>query len=171
MRKMVSQPPTERELRLAAEWTRVARLISASIQARMNLDEQETNDPLIRYAPLKVLLNDDLILELEALGEIQSASDLRRRQRAKFASLLTRLQSEVRLRHIERIAQMDAFGSWSAYAELFREAWLIRAVLARLHVALLLYSASMPGSVRIVRAAWPGLQRMLAPAHVVPIRP
>lgn len=171
MRKSVSGPPTERELRLAAEWTRIARLIRTSIQSRMEDAVDESDDPLARYAPLKTLLNDDLVHELYACGEWGAAEEFRRRQHVRFAQLLSSLRAEVFLRHQERVALMDASGSWASYTEVFREAWFMRGVLARLRTALWLHSLSLPGSLWMVRAAWRDLQRIFPPAHIVPIRP
>ena len=78
-----STAPTERELRLAAEWMRVARLISASIQSRIDFDPDNVDDPLVRYAPLKLLLNDVYVRELYAWGDRETARKLRSIQRKK----------------------------------------------------------------------------------------
>ena len=82
-----STAPTERELRLAAEWMRVARLISASIQSRIDFDPDKVDDPIVRYAPLKLLLNDVYVRELNAWGDRETARKLRSIQREKYAQL------------------------------------------------------------------------------------
>ena len=170
MRGAGSGSPTERELRLATEWIRVARLITASIQSRMDFDAGKIDDPLARYAPLKILLSKDLVRELYASGEYKTARELRRTQRNKFAQLLSSLTAEVRSRHRERLRHMDETHSWTTYTDALRQTWFIRQVLFRLRMALWLDFVSLPGSVWIARAACKDLRRLFPPVQVVPIR-
>jgi hypothetical protein len=163
-------PPTERELRLAAEWSRVARLIHASIQSRIDFDPDTINDPLARYAPLRVLLSDTYIAELYACGERESAEELRRTQRKKYAGLLARLSAEARKHQKERLRHMDQAASWTAYGEVFRQEWFIRLVIARLYLALWMHGVSFPGAVWMACNACKNLRRLFPPSGVVPIR-
>ena len=163
-------PPTERELRLAAEWMRVARLISASIQTRMNFNPEEVEDPMVRYAPLKLLLNDVYVRELCAWGERETARKLRAIQRQKYAQLLKHLAAEVRLHREHRLDHMDKAESWNSYGDIFRQAWMVRLVIFRLHTALWLHAVSFPGAALLASDACKNLRRLFPPAAVIPIR-
>jgi hypothetical protein len=163
-------PPTERELRLAAEWSRVARLIHASIQSRIEFDPDIVEDPIARYAPLKVLLSDAYVGELYACGDLESARELRRMQRKNYARLLARLSAEARRHQDERLQQMDQAASWTVYGDVFLQEWFIRLVIARLYLALWMHAVSFPGAVWMACNACKNLRRLFPPAGVVPIR-
>jgi hypothetical protein len=163
-------PPTERELRLAAEWMRVARLISASIQSRIDFNPDHSEDPLVRYAPLKLLLNDVYVRELNAWGDRETARNLRVIQRKKYAQLLTHLTAEARLHQRRRLDHMDRAESWNTYGEVFLQEWFIRLVIVRLHAALWLHTVSLPGAAWLASDACKNLRRLFPPAQVVPIR-
>src|SRR5882724_11896719 len=163
-------PPTERELRLAAEWMRVARLISASIQSRIDFDPETVEDPLVRYAPLKLLLNDAYVRELCAWGDRETARKLRTLQRQKFAQLLNHLAAEVRLNQKQRVDHMDSAELWNKYGEVFAQEWFVRLVIFRLRAALLLHAVSLPGASWLASDACKNLRRLFPPAQVVPIR-
>jgi hypothetical protein len=165
-----STAPTERELRLAAEWMRVARLISASIQSRIDFDPDKVDDPLVRYAPLKLLLNDVYVRELCAWGERETARELRSIQRKKYAQLLTHLAAEARLHQRRRLDHMDRAESWNTYGEVFRQEWFIRLIITRLHVALWLHALSLPGAVWMASDACKNLRRLFPTNQVIPIR-
>jgi hypothetical protein len=163
-------PPTERELRLAAEWMRVARLISASIQSRIDFDPEKVDDPLVRYAPLKLLLNDVYVRELYAWGDRETAGKLRTIQRQKYAQLLNRLAAEVRLNKKQRVDHMDSAESWNKYGDVFVQEWFVRLVILRLRAALWLHAVSLPGAAWLASDACKNLRRLFPPAQVVPIR-
>jgi hypothetical protein len=165
-----SGAPTERELRLAAEWMRVARLISASIQSRLDFDPDTIDDPLARYAPLKLLLNDVYVRELYAWGDRDAARKLRSMQRKKYAQLLTHLAKEARLHQRRRLDHMDSAESWNSYSEVFRQEWFIRLVNIRLRAALWLHALSLPGAAWMASDACKNLRRLFPPAQVIPIR-
>jgi hypothetical protein len=165
-----STAPTERELRLAAEWMRVARLISASIQSRIDFDPDKVEDPLVRYAPLKLLLNDVYVRELYASGDRETARNLRSIQRKKYAQLLAHLAAEVRLHQRRRLDHMDRAESWNRYGEVFQQEWFVRMVIIRLRAALWLYTVSLPGAAWMASNACENLRRLFPPAQVVPIR-
>jgi len=166
----ISTPPTEREFRLAAEWMRVARLISASIQSRIDFDPDKVDDPLVRYAPLKLLLNDVYVRELYAWGDRESARKLRAVQRQKFAQLLTHLAAEARQHQRRRLDHMDSAETWNRYGEVFLQEWFVRLVIARLQAALCLHKVSFPGAAWMARDACKNLRRLFPPAQVIPIR-
>jgi hypothetical protein len=163
-------PPTERELRLAAEWSRVARLIHASIQARIDFDPDSIEDPIARYAPLKVLLSNTYVGALSACGDLESARELRKNQRQNYARLLARLSAEARRHQDERLQHMDQAASWTAYGDVFLQEWFIRFVIARLYLALWMHAVSFPGAVWMACNACKNLRRLFPPAEVVPIR-
>jgi hypothetical protein len=163
-------PPTERELRLAAEWMRVARLISASIQSRIDFDPEKVDDPLVRYAPLKLLLNDVYVRELYAWGDRETAGKLRTIQRQKYAQLLNHLAAEVRLNKKQRVDHMDSAESWNKYGDVFVQEWFVRLVILRLRAALWLHAVSLPGAAWLASDACKNLRRLFPPAQVVPIR-
>jgi len=165
-----STAPTERELRLAAEWMRVARLISASIQSRIDFDPDTVDDPLVRYAPLKLLLNDLYVRELNAWGDRETARNLRSIQREKYAQLLSHLAAEARLHERHRLDHMDRAESWNSYGEVFRQEWFIRLVIIRLRAALWLHAVSLPGAAWMASDACKDLRRLFPPAQVIPIR-
>jgi len=163
-------PPTERELRLAAEWSRVARLMNASLQARIDFDPTKIEDPFARFAPLKTLLNDVFVRQLYACGDRQAARELRRIQRQKFSQLLTMLATESRLSQEARVKHMDDTGSWGTYTDTFQQAWLIRYVLGRLRLALWMHALQVPGALWMAQDTCKHLRRLLPPAEVIPIR-
>jgi hypothetical protein len=163
-------PPTERELRLAAEWMRVARLISASIQSRIDFDPEKVDDPMVRYAPLKLLLNDVYVRELYAWGDRETARKLRTIQRQKYAQLLNHLAAEVRLNQKQRVDHMDSAESWNKYGDVFLQEWFVRLVMLRLRAALWLHAVSLPGAAWLASDACKNLRRLFPPAQVVPIR-
>jgi len=165
-----SSAPTERELRLAAEWMRVARLISASIQSRLDFDPDKVDDPLVRYAPLKLLLNDVYVRELYAWGDREAAKKLRVTQRKKYAQLVTHLAVEARLRQRHGLDHMDRAESWNAYGEVFLQEWFVKLVIVRLRTALWLHSVSLPGAAWMASSACKNLRRLFPPAQVIPIR-
>jgi hypothetical protein len=165
-----SSAPTERELRLAAEWMRVARLISASIQSRIDFDPDKVDDPLVRYAPLKLLLNDAYVRELHKWGDRESANKLRDIQRQKYMQLLSHLATEARRHQRRRLDHMDRAESWNSYGEVFRQAWFVRLVIVRLRAALWLYTVSLPGAAWLASDACKNLRRLFPPAQVIPIR-
>jgi len=169
-RDRFSVAPTERELRLAAEWSRVARLIQASIQSRIDFDPDDIDDPLARYAPLKVLLSDVYIGELYACGERKGAEELRNSQRKKYAQLLKGLKADAHRYQAERLEHMDRASSWTTYNEVFRQEWFIRFVIARLRLAMWMHAVSFPGAVWVACNACKNLRRLFPPAEVIPIR-
>ena len=169
-REIATTAPTERELRLAAEWMRVARLISASIQSRLDFDPENVDDPLTRYAPLKLLLNDVYVRELIAWGDRETARKLRKIQREKYSQLLNHLAAEARLNQKRRVDHMDSAESWNKYGEVFLQAWFVRLVILRLRTALWLHAASLPGAAWVASEACKDLRRLFPPAQVIPIR-
>ena len=162
--------PTERELRLAAEWMRVARLISASIQSRIDFDPDKVEDPLARYAPLKLLLNDVYVRELYAWGDRETAKRLRKIQRQKYAQLLTHLAAEARVNQQRRVDHMDSAETWNKYGEVFLQEWFVRLIIMRLRAALWLHAVSLPGAAWLASDACKNLRRLFPPAQVIPIR-
>jgi hypothetical protein len=165
-----STPPTERELRLGAEWMRVARLISASIESRLEFDPDKVEDPLARYAPLKLLLNDSYVRELYAWGDRENAKNLRKIRRQKYAQLLNHLATEAALHQKRRMEHMDSAESWNKYGDVFLQAWFVRLVIVRLHAALWLHTVSVPGAAWLASDACKNLRRLFPPAQVIPIR-
>lgn len=169
-RDSVSTAPTERELRLAAEWMRVARLMSASIQSRIDFDPGSVDDPLVRYAPLKLLLDDVYIREFYASGDHKTARELRAMQRRKYAQLLGDLAAEARLHQRSRLDHLDRTGAWNTYGEVFLQKWYIRLVLVKLRAALWMHAASLPGAAWMASGACKNLRRLFPPAQIVPFR-
>ncbi len=160
--------PTERELRVAAEWMRVARLMTASIQSRIDFEPGNVHDPLARYAPLKLLLNDAYFRELYVSGDRTAAKELRATQRRKYAQLLADLAEQVQLHQRSRLDHMDREGAWNRYGEVFLQEWLIRIVIVRLRWALWMHIASLPGAAWMATDACKNLRRLFPPAQIVP---
>jgi len=136
----------------------------------MNFNPDEVEDPMVRYAPLKLLLNDGYVRELCAWGERETARKLRAIQRQKYAQLLKHLAAEVRLHQAHRLDHMDRAESWNSYSDVFRQAWTVRMVIFRLHTALWLHSVSFPGAAWLASDACKNLRRLFPRAPVIPIR-
>jgi len=164
-----STAPTERELRLAAEWMRVARLISASIQSRIDFDPDKVDDPLVRYAPLK-LCSTTFMYGSYTPGGSRVRPKITNHSTQEVCTTLDASGGGSAQHQRRRLDHMDSAESWNKYGEVFLQEWFVRLVIIRLRAALCMHKVSFPGAAWMARDACKNLRRLFPPAQVIPIR-
>jgi len=138
-------PPTERELELATDWSRTSRLIEESILLRLDFDPRDISDPRDRYAPMKWLLNDEHVRYMRIQGDPSTSVKYRRLRRAKYAQLLKQLQIDLAASYEERLADMERGGCWRGYGTAAGESLQAQACVLLLKTAFFLHLLHLPG--------------------------
>jgi hypothetical protein len=139
------KPPTQRELELAADWSRTSRLIEESILSRLDFDPTEIKNPKDRYAPMKWLLNDEHVRYMQNQREPGAARELRRQRRAKYSQLLHQLQADLAASYNERVSDIERSGCWRDYGSVAGESLQAQACVVLLKTALFLHQCHLPG--------------------------
>jgi hypothetical protein len=139
------KPPTERELELAADWSRTSRLIEESILSRLDFDPKDIKNPKDRYAPMKWLLNDENVRYMQVQGDPGTARELRVQRRAKYSQLLRQLQADLNASYSERVSDIERSGCWRDYGSVAGESIRAQACVVLLKTALVLHLLHLPG--------------------------
>jgi hypothetical protein len=163
--------PTDREIELALKWMRVARLVSLSLETRLERVRCQNQDGFEDYGVLAALLDDSVVDALFEDGEVNIARALRNEHRRRYLQLTRDFVSRAEAEWKQSLMVMDTRGEWTGYTWVFWRRWLGIGVSALLRGALTLHTMRAPGGCAIARLATRYIQQCFSPgAKIIPIR-